>query len=303
MYKIGVDLGGTNIAIGLIDQTNKMVAKDSVKTGKSVDAIINDMADLVLKILESQGLTTEAISHVGIGVPGTCDYEVGIIKNAPNIGFINVNIREKIEAKLKLPVYIENDANAAALGEAVAGAGSAHQNTLMVTLGTGVGVGVVLNGQVIKGDVESGHMTIDIDGPLCGCGNRGCFEAFASATALIRGAKAAASSQTTNILDFAKSIDTIEAKDAFDAADAGDPAFKALIDDYITHLSIGITNLVNAYPVDAVILGGGISARTTLIPPLMEAVKKVSFIKDVKPIYAATLGNDAGIYGAAFIQP
>ena len=303
MYRIGVDLGGTNIAAGLVDENNKLVYKNSIKTGKGKDTILQNVCDAVLSIIKETNTDVKQISYVGIGVPATCDYEEGIIKYATNLGFENVNIREIVTKATGLPVYIENDGNAAALGEAVAGAGFNHKSTLMITLGTGIGVGVVLNDKLVKGDVEAGHHIINIGGPVCGCGNHGCFEAFCSATALIRDAKELATKHNnTSILKFAKDIDSIEAKNVFEAADSGDELFLGLIDEYICHLAIGINNLVNTYPVEAVILGGGVGQRKELLDPIHAQLKKIALGGAVKPVYNATLGNDAGILGAAFIN-
>lgn len=303
MYKIGVDLGGTNIAVGLVDKTNKLVKKDNVKTGKGVETILNNIIEVVSKLIAESGIDKKEISHVGIGVPGTCNYEEGIVVYATNLGFDHVNIRKVVGDALGLPIYIENDANAAALGEAVAGAGHGHKSTVMITLGTGVGVGVVLNNQLVKGDVEAGHHIIMQDGPVCGCGNRGCFEALCSASALIRDAKEIAEKfADSSIIRFAGSIDQIEAKNVFEAADAGDEMFIELVHLYTKNLSIGINNLINTYPVEAVILGGGVGQRVELLKDLKPEMTKLAFGGVLKPVYSATLGNDAGILGAAFIN-
>ena len=305
MYRLGIDLGGTNIAVGVVDQSNQIVYKDSVKTpqGATQEVVTDAMVAICKQIMTDRGLNTTDIRYIGIGVPGIADDAAGKVIYAPNVHFDNFDLRGYFTKQLDVPVYMENDANAAALGESLLPHMSAYKNVVFVTLGTGVGVGVTLNNQLIRGNVEAGHITIDPSGPICGCGNAGCFESFSSATALIKRAKEKAGEHPeSKLLALAGGvIDNIEAKTVFDAYDAGDACAIELFDDYISYLAIGINNLLNSYPADAVILGGGVSKQEDkLIQPLTAKLQKLALGGTLNAkIFTAKLGNDAGILGAA----
>lgn len=307
MYKIGVDLGGTNIAAGITNSNGELILKDSIKTKKngSPQEIIKDIFVICNKVMIDKNLTEEEIKHIGIGVPGTCSNSTGIVSFAPNINFKNINLRSEMANHTKIPISIENDANCAALGESIKGAAKDYKNSLTVTLGTGVGAGIVIDGNLIRGNVEVGHHTININGPLCGCGNMGCFESYASATSLIKVAREVSINNPTKILKYAGGdINKIEAKNVFDAKEENDKWAVELIKNYIFYLSVGINNLINCYPLQAVIIGGGISKQgDNLIIPLKEELKSRSFGGEFNiDILTARLGNDAGIIGSAELE-
>ncbi len=202
MYNIGIDLGGTNIAAAIVDEKGNILRKGSVPTLRERDykEIVKDMAMLALQLVSEHGLKTEDIHSVGIGSPGTPDTEEGLIVYANNLRFKNTPIREEFVKYFDVPVYIENDANAAAYGEFIAGVGGQYTDFVAITLGTGVGAGVIVNSKIITGSfhagAELGHMVIQVGGSTCTCGRKGCWEEYSSATALIREASKAASSHS-----------------------------------------------------------------------------------------------------------
>ena len=291
MYKIGIDVGGTNLAAGITNHAGELIHKDSakVKQGATSEVVLQDMYNLVTKMLQETNITEDKIQYIGIGVPGACDYYTGLVIFTPNLNLSGVNLRTEFAKHTSIPVYVDNDANCAALGEKIQGAAKNYNGSVTITLGTGVGVGVVINNMLINGIVEAGHITIDPNGPVCGCGNKGCLESYASATALINAAK--------------QHDPTIkEAKEIFDAVGSpNNPWASELIKDYIFYLGVGINSLINSYPIQAVILGGGISKQgDALIQPLKKVLQERAFNSgNTVDILQATLGNDAGIIGAA----
>lgn len=306
-YYAGIDLGGTFIKCGIVSSRGELIVKDKIPTGsqRPYGLIAEDIANLVGRLAERAGVKVEA---VGVGSPGIIDSQNGVVVYSNNIAWKNVPLGKELEKQLQIPVFLTNDANAAALGESYAGAGKEYNSVVLVTLGTGVGGGIVLSGKLYEGGgsagAEIGHTLLRINGEKCTCGRRGCFEAYASATALIRQTKRAMEKYPESAM---WSICKNEAKNAdgktpFDAMRAGDQAAKKVVKNYIRYLGEGITDLCNVFRPDAVLLGGGICAEgETLLKPLRKFVKKNIFggngYAPVK-ILAATLGNDAGIYGA-----
>lgn len=312
MYRIGIDLGGTNIAAGLVDERLKIIDSCSVKTGvpRPVEEIVEDMVRLVTVLTERNSLPMGQIASVGVGVPCTANPENGHMEDANNLGYEDVPFLTLLAEKLQCPVYFDNDANAAAWGEYLSG-GYPEDSFLMVTIGTGIGGGMILNGKLWPGingaAAEFGHMTIRYDGAACNCGRRGCFEAMASANALIAQARDGMENRPESLLwqlcggDAGK----LEAKTVFDAAAAGDETAAALLDTYTTYLAEGITNLINIFQSAVLCVGGGVSrAGDALLQPLREKVKKRIYSKNAKRntrIVLAKLNNDAGILGAALL--
>lgn len=307
-YFAGVDLGGTFIKCGIVGSDGKLLIKDKIPTGshRPYELIAEDIANLVKRLSEEAGVEIEA---VGAGSPGTVDSANGVVVYSNNIAWKDVPLGEQIGKRLNLPVYLTNDANAAALGESYAGAGRDHKSIVLITLGTGVGGGIVLDGKLYEGGrsagAELGHTVIRMNGERCTCGRRGCFEAYASATALIRQTKAAMIKNPESALWGVCGGDREKAdgKTPFDAMRAGDRTAKKVVRDYIRYLGEGITNVCNVFRPDAVIVGGGICAEgETLMRPLRKFVQKNLFggngYAPVK-ILTASLGNDAGIFGAA----
>ncbi|NLX77989.1 MAG: ROK family glucokinase [Clostridiaceae bacterium] len=314
MYYLGIDLGGTNIAAGIVDKNFSMVAKGSVPTGREREYtdIIRDMADFSKRLITDAGLTTSDIEYIGIGSPGVCDRENGILLYANNIKFNNVPMAKEMQKYISLPVYLDNDANCAALGESMAGAAKDVSDSVTVTLGTGIGGGIVINRRIFSGfngmAGEIGHTLLIADGELCTCGKKGCWEAYASATALIRQTRAAAEenpgSEINRLVD--GNLDLINAKTAFDAMRLGDDTGTRVVEQYIRYLAEGIANIIVMLQPEKVVIGGGISKEgETLLKPLRKAVKeRLYYRKDDVPqaeLVAAELGNDAGIIGAAML--
>ena len=312
MYHLGVDLGGTNIAVGLISKEGNLLYKHSVKTEreKPYQEIIKNIAEACKTLLSDNAIDIGEVEFIGIGLPGTCDREKGIVEYAPNINFKNVNISEEMKKYFDKPIYIDNDANCAALGESISGSARNFNSSITVTLGTGVGGGIIVDKKIVAGAFggagEIGHQIIKIDGELCGCGNRGCFETYASATALIRDAKIAAKKNpSSKMLDLVNNdIDLINPKTVFDACEAGDVVAKEIINNYINFLAIGISNLINILQPDAIVIGGGISKQEdNLTNPLKKLVEKNILGRSLKTeIKVAELGNDAGIIGAGMLK-
>jgi glucokinase len=312
MYYIGIDLGGTNIAVGLVDETGKIIYKESVPTLKErhYEEIIKDMAMLSLKVINAGGLTVKDIESTGIGCPGTPDNKEGIILYSNNIRFDNVPMRREMQKYLDLPVFIDNDANCAALAEAISGAAKDTEHSITVTLGTGVGSGVVINGRVYSGfnysAAELGHTVISLDGEQCTCGRKGCFEAYASASALIRQTKKAAVENPDSIINklVNNDMDKIDAKVSFDAAKQGDETGKKVVDQYIKYLATGLVNIINAFQPEVLVIGGGVCKEGEyLLKPLKSLVSREIYGKLAKQtqIKVAQMGNDAGIVGAALL--
>lgn len=313
MYRIGIDLGGTNIVAGVVDRNYNIIAKAKRKTRvpRPADEIIRDMAQASLEAVESAGLSIDDIELVGVGSPGTCNPDTGIIEYANNMGFENLPMRDNLGAILKKDVYIENDANAAALGEALAGAAKGAQSCVCITLGTGVGGGIIIDGRIYGGfnfaGAELGHTVIVVDGYPCTCGRNGCWESYASATALIRQTREAMRNNPGSAMwEVAGSLDNVDGRTAFDAMRKGDPAAKEVVDNYIKYVACGLTNVVNIFQPEILCIGGGICKEgDTLLIPLEEHIKKERYSKfssHQTRLCVAQLGNDAGVIGAAFLR-
>lgn len=307
-YYAGIDLGGTFIKCGIISGNGELIIKDKIPTGseRPYAEIAYDMANLALSLADKAGVRLEA---VGIGSPGTVDSKNGVIVYSNNIKWENVPLGKAVGEIVKLPVFLTNDANAAALGESYMGAGKNLKNIVFVTLGTGVGGGIVLDGKLYEGGysagAEIGHTLIRMNGEKCTCGRRGCLEAYASATALIKQTKDAMKKHPDSVMwqICGGQIENVDGKTAFDGMREGDKAATKVVKNYIRYLAEGITSLCNVFRPDAILLGGGICAEgETLLKPLKKFVDRNIFggvaYAPVK-ILTATLGNDAGIYGAA----
>lgn len=309
MYYIGVDLGGTNIAVGITNEKWEIVHKDSVKTNvENSEQMVKDMTDLCKKVCRDSGISLDEVKSVGIGTPGSLDSKKGIVVYANNLNMKNFPLVAEFKKHLDKDVYISNDANVAALGEAVAGAAKGCESAVVVTLGTGVGGGIILNSKIWEGHnsvgAELGHIVIEVDGEQCSCGRKGCWEAYSSATALIRDTKRAIEKHPDSLMAKMSAKDgKVSGRTAFDAMRAGDEVAKTVVDRYIRYLAEGIANICNLIGPEIILLGGGISHEgDALIKPLKEQVYKLTYggglLKhaDIKP---AALGNDAGIIGAA----
>lgn len=309
-YYIGVDIGGTFIKAGVCNGQGKILAKSAIPTGKERPylEIAEDMAKQIYALCEEAKIPLSSVVGVGAGSPGNIDSATGTVIYSPNIRWDNVPIGACLSELIGKPVRLTNDANAAALGEARFGAGKKYSDSLFITLGTGVGGGIVIGGKLFEGfrsaGAEVGHTVIHVGGEPCACGRSGCFEAYASATALIRETKKAMERAPQSLMwKYAPTSDEVTGKTAFDAAQAGDLAAQAVIDSYILHLGEGIVNLINILRPEVVILGGGVCAQgDALLVPLRKHVEKYSYGgMQHAPVLVeiASLGNDAGLLGAA----
>ena len=306
MYRIGIDLGGTNIAVGVVNEKYEIVAHHSVPTGASRPAaeVIADMGDAVEAALVKAGVSIDQCESIGVGSPGTCDSEKGVVARAYNLGWFDVPVCAMLHRRFGIPVRLSNDANCAALAETVAGAAVGCENMVLITLGTGVGGGIIIDGKIYAGmrsaGAELGHMLLVLDGEQCTCGRKGCWETYASATALIRQAKKAAAEHPESLLAQAEEITGLA---VFQAADKGDAVAQAVIDRYCVYVAAGFTDLVNSLAPEMILLGGGISRQgERILAPMREYVMNNCFgQKDgaIPVIKAAALGNEAGIIGAA----
>ena len=312
MYYLGIDLGGMSIKAGICDDEGKILVKDTCPTVRTEDGdrIINDMADLCLRVIAKAGLKVEDIEYAGIASPGSADCERGIIIYAATLPFLNYPVAEKLSAKTGIKkIYIENDANAAAKGEATYGAAKGYKDSLFITIGTGVGGGIIIDGKVYAGfnfsGAELGHTVIVKDGLECTCGRHGCLECYASASGLIMLTKNKMKESPDSIMwnICGGDIDKVDGKTAFDALRANDKAGKEVVDEYVSYLACCIVDFINIFQPEVLSIGGGISKEgETLLAPLREIVKREQYSRysDKQTIIkAAALGNDAGIIGAA----
>ncbi|HIT58483.1 MAG TPA: ROK family protein [Candidatus Faeciplasma pullistercoris] len=309
-YYVGIDLGGTNIAAGVVDEKFRIIARSKLKTNRELsgDEVIRCCAEAARLAVENAGLKMENISAVGLGSPGTVNCETGVIEYANNLNFANTPAAEILRSELGIPAYAENDANAAAYAEFVAGSAVGAKDVVCITLGTGVGGGIIIGGKLYSGfnygGAELGHTVIDINGPECTCGRHGCFEVYSSATGLIRMTIEAMNEHPESLMHSMMG-DHVSAKLAFAAMRAGDETAKAVVDKYIKYLAAGITNTINVFQPDILCIGGGVcNEGDNLLIPLREQVAGEVYTrrgsKNTK-IVIASLGNDAGIIGAAYL--
>ena len=312
MYYIGVDLGGTNIATAVVIEKFEIVSKASIPTNanRPAEEIAKDIAKTIDMAIEKAEISKSDVKSVGIGSPGAVNAEKGVIEFAGNLGFDNVPLVEYVEKYSGIKCFVENDANAAAYGELIAGAGKGAKNFVAITLGTGVGGGIIIDGKIFSGwnsfGAELGHINLIMDGEPCTCGRNGCWEAYASATALIRQTKAAMEQdKNSKMWEIAGSIDNVNGKTAFDGMRAGDKTATDVCNKYIEYVACGIVDVINIFQPEFVCIGGGISKeKENLRKPVEEYVNKYRFGKTAKKkteIKIAELGNDAGIIGAAFL--
>ena len=312
MYRIGVDLGGTNIAVGLVNEELKIVKKLSTPTGatRPGEEIVADIAELCKKVCAEYGIELKDVASIGIATPGIANHDTGVVEYANNLPFKKFPIADLLKNALgeDVTVRIENDANAAAWGEACAGAAKGTSNSVMITLGTGVGGGIIMNNKIYSGfnyaGAELGHIVIQVDGAPCSCGRKGCWEAYSSATALIRMTRekieeCRATGRASIMLDAPR----VSGRTACDGMRAGDEAATEVYNTYIKYLASGIATIINIFQPEVISLGGGVSGEgQSLIDALEPIVRKEQYGGDVvalTQIRIAELGNDAGIIGAA----
>lgn len=317
-YYIGVDVGGTNIACGIVDDDCNIIARSKVKTNEQgrentpeYKDVLEEIKSAVRIACDEAGISPSAAHSIGIGCPGTCNNDSGIVEYSNNLGFLNVPLRRDMEEEFKIPVYLDNDANAAAFGEFVAGAAKGANSTVVITLGTGVGSGIVIDGKIYRGanfaGGEIGHTVIVMDGLPCTCGRRGCFEAYSSATGLVRMTTQASELNPESLMTkMIREDGKVSARTAYKAMKEGDPVGKAVTEQYIKYLSCGIANAINTFQPDILCIGGGVcNEGDTLLIPLKAAVAEQIYSKHSAKntdIVICKLGNDAGIIGAAMLH-
>ena len=297
MYRIGIDLGGTNIAAGLVDKDLNLLWQDSVPTGadRAPELIMDDMAALCKKLCADHDVALSDIESIGIASPGIANHDTGVVEYANNLPFRKFPIAQMLRERLGVErIRLENDANAAAWGEAVAGAAKGTTNSVMITLGTGVGGGIIIDNKVYSGfnhaGAELGHIVIEYDGVQCSCGRKGCWEV----------------GHTTKMWDMiGGNLDNVSGRTAFNAAREGDKAGQEVVDKYIGYLSSGLASIINIFQPEVLSIGGGISnEKDNILNPIKERIKGETYSRDnikATDIRIATLRNDAGIIGAAVL--
>jgi len=311
MVQIGFDIGGSKIAAGAVNDENRIIARREVPfpTGTSYKFIVEVMASMKEELLRASKTPEQELSSIGVSIPGNLDEASGTIINAHNLQFHNVPIRKAVNEHFRdVPVFIENDANAAALAELYAGALRGTKTGILLTLGTGVGGGIILDGKLFNGGmghgVELGHMMLMQYGPVCSCGNKGCVETLSSASWIVKEGR-------KSIIEYPQSLifsradgdmEKITARMVIDCAREGDAVAKDIFDHYLDHLSSAIVSCANLLDPEVIALGGGVSrAGEFLFAPLRERVQKKSFFHFPYKIVPAELGTDAGIVGAAML--
>jgi glucokinase len=312
MKYIGVDLGGTNIVVGVIDEGGNIVQTLTMPTKKERDAeaIFDDIIQMCQQLIEACALDETNLKGIGIGIPGSIEPKEGVIVYANNLKTSGFKAKAYIEERLPYKVLLGNDADCAALGEVMNGGAKGYEDAVVFTLGTGVGGGIIIGQKIFSGyyygGAELGHQIIEKGGRSCTCGNKGCLEAYASATALIDRAKQEAATHKESLLweRVGGDLEKMNAKIAFDAANAGDDVAIDLIDEYMEYLAVGVANAINVFKPQVILIGGGISKQgDKLIHPLTEKAKEMVYGGEVlTKIKVATLGNDAGLIGAAMLH-
>ena len=317
MYTIGIDLGGTNIAAGIVDENWNLILKDKVPTRaeRGADELVADMAELCRSLVKRTGLTFDDIAYVGVAVPGAFDPVTGVVKCCNNINMDLYPLADKLKALLPISrVCLDNDANAAALAEAKIGAGKGARDFVMITLGTGVGGGIVIDGKLYSGfnyfGGELGHVTIEFGGRACSCGRKGCWEAYSSATALVVMTKEEMQAHPDSMMwEMCEgTLERASARTAFDAAKRGDDAGARVVKTFIDYLACGLVNMINIFQPRVLCIGGGLCGEGDyLLNPLKEIVEREQYgadahgSEDKTVVRIAELGNDAGIIGAALL--
>ncbi len=312
-HYLGIDLGGTNIVAGVVDENYNIVSTATTKTNTPRPArdIVDDMIKVANEAIANANLTIDQIEWLGVGCPGSVIKDTGVIGYSNNLDFHDVPMGEWLHKAFNCPVYLENDANAAAFGEYLAGSAAEAKIFVMITLGTGVGGGVVIDDKIFTGfnyaGAELGHIVIERGGRHCTCGRDGCFEAYSSATGLINMTKEAMEANKESLMwEISKENGgKINGKTSFDAMRRGDKSGSAVVDEYVKYLACGITNIINIFQPEILTIGGGLSKeKDYLIKPLIREVSKEVYTRDGDKntkILVATLGSDAGLIGAAML--
>lgn len=313
MIRIGIDVGGTGIQIGVVDRDNRIIQEGSIPTRTDIpfEEQLKHIADCVVSTVQAAGMGEDNIESIGVGIPGIASAKTGEIIKCTNMGWNHVPFREVFNRYLNIPVHIDNDANVAALAESVAGVSAGTSSSVFITIGTGIGSGIIINGRIWSGahhiGGELGHVIFDLDGVPCTCGNHGCLERYCSATALIRMAREAVADHPDSLILRSVNNDPakIEAKTVFDAARQEDPLAVSVYNRYIDCLAQAVASVVNLLDPEVIVLGGGVSkAGSFLLDPLTREYGKYVLFNDqpLPPVKIAVLGSEAGIIGAAMLS-
>ncbi len=314
MYSVGIDLGGTNIAAGVVDlSTYQIIGKASVPTDipRPAESIADSIKQAALLAIAESNVTMDDIVSVGIGTPGAVSAG-GVVEFAGNLGFVKTPLGAMVEERIEKKTFVGNDANCAGLAEQIAGCGNGCHDFIIVTLGTGVGGGIIIDGKIYAGHnfagAELGHIVIDYNGRQCSCGRRGCFETYSSATGLTNLTRekiieCKLKQIPTDMIADSDNGNRVSARTAFTAMKKGDAVAKSVVDEYISYLACGLTNILNIFQPEVLSIGGGIcNEKEHLLNPLLEIVKHEQYTRSngkQPKIMIASLGNDAGIIGAA----
>ena len=314
MYTIGIDVGGTNLKAGLVDEKYRIVATSKMPlVWQSQEKLVSDLAALAEDAAAQGGVPKGEIASIGIGFPGAVNRKEGTVIQTVNIPIREMPVAALLRQHWDVPIFLGNDADCAALGEFYHYGGQEIESLILVTLGTGVGTGIIIHGRIWSGHNscggEGGHMVIVHDGDLCTCGRRGCWERYASANALIRQTRAAMEAHRDSAMwrMAGNDLEQVNGRTVFQAMDAGDAAAKAVVDQYIRYLSDGLVNLINLLQPDVICLGGGVSheREENLLLPVRSRVREISYDRSMgvprTDIVTAKLGNDAGMIGAALL--
>lgn len=313
MIRIGVDVGGTGIQIGVVNEQHQIVSESSIPTRITLpfEEQVRQIADCIASTVSSAGFGIQDIESVGIGIPGIASSRTGEVIKCTNMGWNHVPFREIFTKYLPKPVHIENDANVAALAESVIGISAGTSSSVFMTIGTGIGSGIIIDGEIWKGahgiGGELGHVILALDGVPCTCGNHGCLERYCSATALIRMTReAVAENPDTLIMEAVDhKPERIEAKTVFDCAKKQDPLALKVYHRFIDYLAQATASIVNLLDPEIIVLGGGVSkAGSFLLDPLVEEFPKYVIFRDqpLPEVKIAVLGPEAGIIGASMLS-
>lgn len=308
--KIGVDLGGTTMIAGIVNEENEIIEELETETlaAAGPDKVIERMTELIVGVIKKANVNK--ISHIGLGCPGMLDRINGIVTYSNNLEWENVNIREKVQNYFNFPVYLENDGNCAALGEYKKGSGKYSHSMVMITLGTGIGGGIIIDNKILHGKNGNanilGHIVMVSDGELCTCGRKGCWEAYASVSALIKMAERKANERRDSKLYYLKESEgSLNGKGVFTALQSGDEAATQVFHQYIKNVSEGIIDIINIFDPQTIVIGGGVSKQgEVILKPVREFVEQNIYCgPNAMPlIKASSLGNDAGIIGASCLN-
>lgn len=310
MFYVGIDIGGMNIKMGIVDQKGNVLASNAIKTDsqKHYGLICDDMVSNIKYLCGKLNIDFSQLEGIGIGVPGVADSKLGVVTAAANIGWYGVELAKEMTQRTQLVCKVCNDANCAALGELCFGSGQNYSSLVFITLGTGIGSGIIINNTMLEGEgsagAESGHITIVYNGEQCNCGKKGCWERYASATALMMQTTQAIEANPNSILaDLFKKQGKVSGRTAFEASSMGCPIAAKVVDQYIEYIAAGIISIGNILHPQAFIIGGGISHEgETLMVPLKKKVDAYIELSNFYPymdIVKASLGNTAGMLGAA----